>query len=250
MKASRIALFLLLFSLVASAAPKKAAKLPPEELDPDFPIPQRKDKKAIASVSHIVEKLQETWDQAKTFQAEFTQTVTEKRLGTPPEESRGTVSVLKPSQLRWETRKEVSEAGKKVLVTDGIQILNGDKMYVIHDNPRRNSRIVDVYKNVKRAVDTRPLRFLAGTAKFQDLYTSQLVGQSKTAWEIKFTSRDDVRETLVAEVDKKSYLLLSLASDAADVRTRTKFSNERVNKPMDAQLFVYVKQPNDVVHEN
>jgi outer membrane lipoprotein-sorting protein len=215
----------------------------PEVGSPEFPIPARgsESKKAVAKAAVAnphVEKMQKAWDEAKTFQATFKQVSFDKRLGTR-EETSGTFSLSKPSRLRWDATSDQS-----------VQILDGKKLYVIHQNRRRNVTVVDIYSNLGKAIDSKSLAFLAGKSRFADLYDIELVGSKGASFTFKFVSKTPGGETLTAEVDKTTYLLRSLTSDAADLRTRTEFSDIKTNVRLDDQLFVYKPKPTDVVHNN
>ena len=210
---------------------------------PDFPIPPRgsEGKKAVAKAAASnphVEKMQKAWDDAKTFQSAFKQVSFDKRLGTR-EETSGTFSLAKPSKLRWDATSDQS-----------IQILDGKKLYVIHQNKRRNVTVVDIYSNLGKAIDSKSLAFLAGKSRFADVYDIELISSKGPTLELKFISKTPGGETLVAEIDKKSYLLRSLTSDAADLRTRTEFTDVKTNVRLDDKIFVYQPKPTDVVHNN
>lgn len=226
----------------AAGTDEKGEKLP-EIGSPDFPIPPRgsETKKAVAKAATVnphVEKMQKAWDDAKTFQAKFSQVSFDKRLGTR-EETSGTFSLSKPSRLRWDAESDQS-----------TQILDGKKLYVIHQNKRRNVTVVDIYNNLGKAIDSKSLAFLAGRSRFADVYDIELTGSKGPNLTLKFVSKTPGGDTLVAEIDKKSYLLRSLTSDAADLRTRTEFTDVKTNVRLDDSLFVYKPKPSDVVHNN
>jgi outer membrane lipoprotein-sorting protein len=226
-------------------APPKAEEAVdvPEIGSPDFPIPARgsPEKKAVAkaaSANPYVGKMQKAWDDAKTFQAAFKQVSFDKRLGSR-EETSGTLYLAKPGRLRWDATSDES-----------LQILDGKKLYVIHQTRRRNVTVVDIYHNLGKAIDSKSLAFLTGKSKFAEVYDIELVSDKGTTVTMKFVSKTPGGDTLVAEIDKKSYLLRSLTSDAADLRTRTEFTDVKTNVRLDDKLFVYTPKPTDVVHNN
>ncbi len=186
----------------------------------------------------IVEKLQKTWDSAKTYKADFKQILFQKRMGTR-EESAGTLFVSKPGKLRWESK------------TDGqIQIMNGKQLWVIKPNKRRGIQVVDVFRDLKKIMDPKPMAFLSGTGKFKELYQTELLKEDNKMAEIRFFPKAETSDSLIAEIDKESYGLRSLTTDSPDSRARTEFSNTEVNPTLDEKLFEYKVQPSDVVHEN
>ncbi len=186
----------------------------------------------------LVERLQTSWDEAKSYKAKFKQVLFYKRMGTR-EESVGTLYVSKPGKMRWESD------------TDGVvQIMNGKKLWVIKPNKRRGIQIVDVFSDLKKIMDPRPLAFLSGTGKFKELYEVELISENAKLAELKFFPKTAATDSLIAEIDKESYLLRSLTTDSSDSRARTEFTHTEVNPSLDEKLFEYKILPTDVVHEN
>lgn len=220
MAAIRLLLFWFLFLPLASATP----------------APDPGKKAGDIALGQIIENLQKTWDATKSYETSFKQSVSSKRMGTK-DESAGTLSVIKPDKLRWES------------TTDGsIQIMNGKKLVLIQENRRRKNRVVDMYQDLSKAVDTRPLRFLAGKAKFKDVYNIRLVSQNGTMAELKLVPKEDASETLIAEIDKNSYFLRSLTTDSVDSKVRIDFSGIKTNVTLDDAQFEYKPKQKDVVH--
>lgn len=215
----RIAIFLtVILSLSAFAGPGKGVPAGPD-----------------AKASKYVDGLQKQWDSFQTYQADFRQVIFAKRLGTR-DESKGTVTVWKPNRLRWKSD------------TDGtLQILNGKTLTAVTENPRRKTTEVDIYADAAKAVDTKILKFLAGQAKFKALYHYSLAGETDEAATIKFRPKGEDTETLVAEIDKNSYLLRSLTTETVDNRVRIEFSGIRTNVKLDPKLFKYEPRKTDVV---
>lgn len=221
----RLFFFLILFGLspLGGAAQKAKTAAAPDRANPN------------AYASQIIDSLQTKWDEAKTYEAKFKQIVFAKRLGTR-DESVGTVLVSKPNRLRW------------VSQTDGtIQILNGNTLTNIQENQRRKVTEVEIYPDAGKAVDSKLLKFLAGQAKFKTLYKFKLEAEVAEFATVKFVPLSGESETLVAEIDKKSYLLRSLTADSADNRVRIEFSDIRLNVKLDGKLFQYQPKKTDVV---
>ncbi len=183
----------------------------------------------------IIDGLQKTWDAAKTYEAKFKQKVTAKHLGTE-DESEGTVSVSKPNRLRWVSSTD-----------DSVQILNGNKLTNIRHNKRRQTTEVDIYAQAGKAVDSKLLKFLSGKAKFKTLYQFELTSETPEIAAIKFVGKAGDGESLIAEIDKKSYVLRSLTSDSSDNLVRIDFADIRTNVKLDAKLFEYQPKKSDVV---
>lgn len=183
----------------------------------------------------VVDKMQTTWDAAKTYEAKFKQKVTAKRMGTE-DESEGTVVVSKPNRLRW------------VSVTDGtFQILNGNRLTAVRENKRRQITEVDIYAKAGKSIDSKLLKFLAGKAQFKTLYRFELESETPEIATIKFHGKSGDAETLIAEIDKNSYLLRSLTTDSEDNRVRVEFTEIKTNVKLDPKLFEYQPKKTDVV---
>lgn len=205
---------------------------------PELSTPSEKTVKTTPAPAALLESVQKAWDEVKSYQSSFKQIIFAKRLGTK-EESTGTLYVVKPDRLRWESK------------TDGsVQIMNEKKLTVIQKNKRRQSTVVDLYGDLTKVMDPKPLSFLSGKAKFKDLYVVSLLSENKDVAELKFAAKGNPAETLVAEIDKNSYLLRSLTSETVDSRVRTEFTSTKTNTKLDEKLFEYVPGPKDVVHKN
>ena len=198
---------------------------------PGTPLPQ-------SSPGTLLEKLQKAWDATLTYEANFRQVIFDKRLGTR-EESHGVLYVEKPSHLRWESKTDKS-----------IQIMNGKELYVITHNKRRGTRVVDIYTDAGKAVGSRPLNFLSGKVKFKEIYHVQLLSETPEMAEMKLTPKEDAAETLIAEIDKVSYLLRSLTSETVDSRVKTEFTGTKTNAKFDKKLFIFKPTSADVIHKN
>lgn len=190
-----------------------------------------------APVADTVAKLQKSWDDAKTYQAQFTQVVFSKHMGTK-DENTGTLSVAKPDRLRWDSETE-----------GNTQILNGKKLINVQTNKRRKTRTVDIYNDIKKRVGGTALNFLAGKAKFNELYTIKVLSENPKMVELKLTPKKEREEPMVIEVSKATYLLSALTTESAESKVRIEFSNIKTNVKLDDSLFELKTQPTDVVHE-
>ncbi len=225
-----------MFPLLLSAAEKEKTKAKPK---PKAETKAKEETPKVAGlVGPLVEKLQSSWDEAKSYKAKFKQVIFYKSMGTR-EETVGTLYVAKPGKMRWESD------------TDGVvQIMNGQKLWVIKPNKRRGFQTVDVFSDLKKIMDPRPLAFLSGTGKFKELYETELLSETGKLAEIKFFPRTAASDSLIAEIDKESYLLRSLTTNSSDSRARTEFTQTEVNPSLEEKLFEYKILPTDVVHEN
>lgn len=191
---------------------------------------------AATDVTALLTSFQKTWDETKTYQASFKQTVESKQMGTK-DESTGILYVEKPSKLRWESG------------TDGsVQILNGNQLTSIQINKRRSTKTVNILKDVSKTVDSKALSFLAGKAKFADLYNSKLLKENDKVASLKLTPQKGAPgESYVAEIDKKGYFLVSLTTEAPDSKVVMEFSEIKPNLKLDGKLFEYKADPKDII---
>ncbi|MFM8313497.1 MAG: LolA family protein [Deltaproteobacteria bacterium] len=189
-------------------------------------------------LTQVLDSLQSTWDQSKNYKAEFKQTVYSKKLHSK-DETRGTIFVSKPGKIRWEIPAQRM-----------VQILNGNRLTQIKENRRRKTTVVDIYKDVSKSLDLKSLAFLAGTASFKETYQSSLGAEDTEKIELKFTLKSSPNESYLAEIDKKSYFLRALTTDAADSKVRIEFTKTELNTEVDPNLFEYKPKPKDIVHEN
>jgi len=183
-----------------------------------------------------LQKLQKSWDTIRTFQASFTQVVFAKRLGTR-DESQGVVYILKPNKFRWESTSD-----------DSFQIMNGNQLTSVQTNKRRGTRFVDVYHDISKVVDAKPMNFLAGKIKFAELYEAKLLSETEKLLELKLTPKGGAEETYIAEIDKGSYLFHALTTDSVDTRVRMEFSNIKTNLKLNGKLFEFKPTSQDVVN--
>jgi outer membrane lipoprotein-sorting protein len=220
-------LVLMTAALIAAAPAwaKKAKKKAPTKVD-----------QSQSRVSDILDKMQEAWDGRNSYQSAFKQTVLSKEIGTT-DESTGTVYVVKPNKLRWESQNGSS-----------IQILNGKKLIVMQENKRRGNRVVDIWADSTTAVNAKSLNFLAGKMRFKDLYRGELVSETPEKIQLRLISKGDPAETYVAEIDKASYVLRSLITETNDSRITLEFSDTKTNAVIDDKQFEYQPDSKDVVH--
>lgn len=184
-----------------------------------------------------VGKLQKSWDEALTYQAQFKQVILSKQIGSK-DENTGILSVAKPDRLRWESASEGS-----------TQILNGKKLVNIQENKRRKTRTVDVYTDVRKRVGGTALNFLAGKSKFSEVYTVKVLTETRKLVEMQLTPKKQGDESMIVELNKPSYLLSALTTENAESKVRIEFSNIKTNVKLEDRLFEFKSQPTDVVHE-
>lgn len=190
-----------------------------------------------------LQTVQNKWDETKTYQADFKQTIFSKRLGTK-EETKGVVSISRPGKLRWEAETDRM-----------LQILNGKKFFHIHLPKRRRAATVDIYEDIAKKADIRFLSFLSGKTEFRKAYQVDITKETAALVELKLVPKDAPKgrrdsETYIAEFDKKGYVLAALTTESPESRVRIEFSNIQVNGDLKDDLFDYKPAPEDMVKVN
>lgn len=186
--------------------------------------------------SVLVDSVQKGWDQIKSYQAEFHQTVLSKNLGTR-EETHGTLYVQKPLKLRWESK------------TDGsVQILNGKELWQIRTSKRRKQTQVEHYRDVSSLVDLGALSFLASQIQIKKSYKYRILQDGAGSVLMALSAKSGPQETVLAEILKPSYLLGALKLESSGSETRIEFKNTKMNVSLQDSLFTYQPAPEDIVH--
>jgi chaperone LolA len=190
---------------------------------------------AASDSESALAKLQASWDETKSYSADFTQTVKSKGTGMDEDPSSGTLSVVKPNKLRWEDK-----------TAHTTQILNGKQHWEISENVRRKSRTVTHRPDVSALMARSALAILAGAGKFKDFYKVKLVSQNAKEAVLELIPKTDASETLIAKIDKNGYVLRSLTTDSADSKVIVEFHNIQRGAKFGDKLFEYEKRENDV----
>lgn len=198
--------------------------------------PATKPTPAKPKIDELLDHVQVAWKDVKTYQSPFHQTVRSKALKTE-EKAAGTLTLMKPDRFRWES------------TTDGtLQIISGNRLTQVQPKAQRDKNVVDIYKDVSKRFDPRLLQLLAGTIDLREHYKPRLGKQSKKTQEIVLAPKRKGEETYIAEIDRESYLLVALAFETEDTRTRLELTKPVINTDLDAKLFEYAVSSNDIVH--
>jgi outer membrane lipoprotein-sorting protein len=192
-------------------------------------------KPAAKPTTAALDRLQASWDETKSFDAEFTQTIHSKGAGLPDEPASGTLSVTKPNQLRWEDRTS------KV-----TQLIDGDEYWEITENRRKKNRTVTYSKGLQKKLGGTAFSILVGKGKFKDFYKVKLVSDTDKEAILSLTPLTETNETLIAKIDKNGYVLRSLTTESPDSKVVLEFSQIRRNPSFEPERFRYVKQASDI----
>lgn len=191
-----------------------------------------------AKETDVVDAVQISWDKIATYQAGFKQVVFSKRLRTE-DQSTGLVFIKKPGKLRWEAKSE-----------NETQILNGKKLWYLHENRRRKTLVVDVYRDISKQMDNRSLAFLAGKVNLKKSYDIEVLPEKSGVVTLKLKPKGDEGESYLAEIAKPGYILRALTTETPDSRVRIELSDVKTGVLLEESLFQYQPKPTDVVHEN
>lgn len=187
------------------------------------------------SLPEEIKRFEASWEKVVGYQARFTQTVHALRLGTT-DVTTGMIYVRKPGRLRWEA-------------SDGTtQILNARQATLIKRSQRKKGRLVDIYKDGAKHLDSAAFTFLSGGKNFLRNYRALVLDSSPTVSRIRLTPQGANRESFIAEIDKSGYFLAALTTESFEARVRVEFSERQVNPALSDSLFEYVAEPDDVVH--
>lgn len=189
------------------------------------------------SADGIMKKFQSRWDLVIRYKANFSQkTRTEGALSEGS--STGKVTIHKPSKFRWESTTD-----------DSTQIINGTTFYNIQENKRRGNRTIDVYDNFKDESLAKPIGLLSGKIKFLAAYKANDLKNTGSVWVVRLVPKSQKTETLIAEIDKKSYLLGALVLEDPASTVRVEFTDSVINPELDDKVFTYEGRKKDIVNK-
>lgn len=172
-----------------------------------------------------VTRLQQRYDRTDTLQADFDQTVESATLaGTL--ESKGTVAFAKPNRMRW----DYTAPEPQLIVGDGdtLWIYQPDLKQVI------KAPLKDAFQS------TTPVTFLAGLGQVERDFVVSLVQDLPEQWLLKLVpkKKDQGLGDMILGVRKSDASVAEARiTDPAGTTTRIRFSNEKLNAPVDAGKF-------------
>ncbi len=186
--------------------------------------------------SDAVARLQQRYDRTETLQADFQQTVESATLaGTL--ESKGTVAFEKPNRMRW----DYTSPDPQLIVGDGetLWIYQPDLKQVI------KAPLKEAFTS------TTPVTFLAGLGQVERDFDVTLEGDEPEQWLLRLVpkKKDQGLGDMVLGVRKSDASVAEARiKDPAGTTTRIRFSNEKLNAPVDADRFKFAPPPGvDVV---
>ena len=186
----------------------------------------------------LISEIQKAWNQTKTYQADFEQTVLSKTLGAK-EVTQGRMFVKKPLRLRWQTSDQKA-----------VQILSGKEFWQIKSIRRGKQTQVDHYSDISRLGDLGALTFLADEIDIRKSYKYKVLTETSSQVTLALHSKTGGRETILAEILKPSYLLAALKLESVDSETRITFKNVQTDARLEDSLFQYQSKPQDTVHHH
>jgi len=180
-------------------------------------------------------KLQSRYEDTKTMEADFKQTVESPTLATPLKTS-GKVAFEKPNHMRW----DYDPPDKQTIVGDGQSLW----LY----QPDMNQVIKAPLGEAFQA--STPLTFLSGLGNLERDFDASLEKETSDAWLLKLVPKKDAGLGVLGLTVRKSDAAIAEAkiTDAAGTTTRIAFSNEKRNGKIEASRFTFTPPPGvDVV---
>ena len=171
-------------------------------------------------------KLQGRYEDTKTMEADFKQTVESPTLATPLKTS-GKVAFEKPNHMRW----DYDAPDKQTIVGDG------QSLWVFQ--PDMNQVIKAPMGEAFQA--STPLTFLSGLGNLERDFDASLEKESSDAWQLKLVPKKDAALGVLGLTVRKSDAAIAEAriTDAAGTTTRIAFSNEKRNGKIEASRFTF-----------
>ena len=194
-------------------------------------VPARAD-----ALKDVLARLQARYDDTRTMQADFRQTVESKTLaGTL--ESKGKVAFEKPNRMRW----DYDPPDPQTIVGDGetLWIYQPDLKQVI------KAPLSQAFQS------STPVSFLAGLGRVERDFDATLVRDEPERWVLKLVPKQKqsgvgLLELAVRKTDGS--VAEATVTDAAGTTTRIFFSDERRNVTLQPDLFRFSPPPGvDVV---
>jgi outer membrane lipoprotein carrier protein len=186
-------------------------------------------------LKEALSRLQHRYETTKTMTADFAQTVESPTLAGALE-SHGTVAFQKPNRMRW----DYAPPDRQTIVGDGetLWIFQPDMQQVIR-------------APLKEAFQaTTPVTFLAGLGRVERDFEASLEADEPDRWVLRLVPRKDAGIGTLALTVRKSDASVAEAriTDPLGTVTRIRFSGERRNEPLAADLFRFTPPPGvDVV---
>lgn len=181
-----------------------------------------------------VDNFQKAWDNLKTLKADVRQTSENKALGLEPEVQEGVLYLKKPGYLRFDSKTE-----------NTTQILNR-KEFILKKNQRNRVDIVAL----KSGKLPKAFQFFSGKQKFKEIYELKSVTDKGEALAFHFIPKHGKKESYIAEIEKKSYLLKALLVEAGDSKVGLSLANIKPNEKLEDKLFHYQPDAKDIVNRD
>ena len=194
-------------------------------------VPARAD-----ALKDVLARLQARYDDTRTMQADFRQTVESKTLaGTL--ESKGKVAFEKPNRMRW----DYDPPDPQTIVGDGdtLWIYQPDLKQVI------KAPLSQAFQS------STPVSFLAGLGRVERDFDATLVREEPERWVLKLVPKQKQAGVGLLELGVRKAdgsVAEATVTDAAGTTTRIFFSDERRNVTLQPDLFRFSPPPGvDVV---
>jgi outer membrane lipoprotein carrier protein len=184
--------------------------------NPESPFP---------SLSTVLDRLQQHYQETKSFRAKFDQTFT--RPGLPALQRSGNIYYKKPGKLRWEFQGSQPE----IIVSDGKTIYDYD--------PGLNQVVETPLAQAVRS--QAAAAFLLGAGDLKRDFTAQGMSGPEANGLVRVSLiPKHGGERIGAGIDRKTYNITTLSiADAMGNRTDFSFSNIELNPPLQDSQFTF-----------
>jgi outer membrane lipoprotein carrier protein len=181
------------------------------------------------SLHTLVEKLQQHYQETRSFSAHFAETLTSP--GAPARERSGKIYFLKPGRIRWEFDPPQPET----IVSDGTTLFDYD--------PGLNQVVETPLKDAFKSRSA--FAFILGAGNLEkDFEIERVPATSSDGLEYLLLTPKDGGDKIELGLDKLSLDILSLrVMDALGDSTSLKFADIERNLPLDLSLFKFNPPP-------
>jgi outer membrane lipoprotein carrier protein len=181
---------------------------------------------AAGPLELALQKLQSRYENTKTMEADFRQTVESPTLASPLKTA-GKVAFEKPNRMRW----DYDPPDQQTIVGDGqtLWLYQPDMKQVI------KAPLGEAFQA------STPLTFLSGLGRIERDFDASLEKDTADAWVLKLVpKRDSALGTLGMTVRKSDASIAEARiTDSVGTTTKIAFSNEKRNGKIDADRFTF-----------
>jgi outer membrane lipoprotein carrier protein len=197
--------------------------------EPPVPAPPAPATPELVTAASIGKAVQEFYDTAKTYKAEFKQRYWIEAFGSYRDSS-GSVVFAKPGKMRW------------VYSNNGNVVVSNGKELKVYEQENKQMYLQTVDETQYPAA----LSFLLGNGSLENTFTLELLDAQKLQFAGGYVlmgtpkAATPAYQKILFYIDARTYQVRrALLIDAQRNRNRFDFENAQVNMPLDVNLFAY-----------